>query len=170
MFNHFFRGHNRPLGVKRVMNTQNERREKSQENKLVAACSLVIQSSHLLKPERVLCSILTREAIHAQLPALTGPAGKTASPAKRRRNVLWSRTLFLWSAEKDIQLPGLAGTCRSDHLAPFGSDSTITMQTFDCHFASHRDFATEERMSWPVNVSPYHRVHPTLSELKKSNS
>lgn len=60
MFDHFFRGHNRPLGVKRVMNTQNERREKSQENKLVAACSLVIQSSHLLKPERVLCSILTR--------------------------------------------------------------------------------------------------------------
>lgn len=67
--------------------------------------------------------------------ASTRPAGKTALPAKRRSQALCSPTLPL-GTDTDIQLPKLADLPLRP-FDPFGSDSMLIMQTFDCPFPSH---------------------------------
>lgn len=98
----FFRGHDRPLGVKRMMNTQNQRERTGrggeiQNNKLVTACRIMFRDSEgfvfYFNKRSYSCSV-----------ASTRPAGKTDSPAKRRRNALCSTTLPL--------------KCREGHSAP----------------------------------------------------
>lgn len=132
--------------MKRVMNTQNQRQKTGRrggilENKLVTACT--VSSSRVL-----ICSNLRgfvfcfNKRGYSRPAASTGPAGKTALPAKRRSQALCSPTLPL-GTDTDIQLPRLADRPLRPS-GPFGSGSMLIMQTSDWHFTSHRNFATEE--------------------------
>lgn len=96
----FYKAQQAP-GVKRVMNTQNQRQKTGRrggilENKLVTACT--VSSSRVL-----ICSNLRgfvfyfNKRGYSHTTACTGPAGKTALPAKRRSQALCSPALPLGS-------------------------------------------------------------------------
>lgn len=53
---------------------------------------------------------------------------------------------------------------------PFGSDSMFIVQTFDCHFAFHRDFATEEKHTNQLTAVSTPEFTQLSIELRKSNS
>lgn len=96
----FFRGHHRPLGVKMVMNGQNQRKKtgrrgKIQENKPVSACT-VSSSRELSSAQTLEGSVFSfNKRGYSHSVANTGPAGKTASAPRKRSNGLCSTTLSL---------------------------------------------------------------------------
>lgn len=154
------------------MNTQNQRQKTGRrggilENKLVTACTVSSSRALICSNLRGFVFCFNRRG-YSRPAASTGPAGKTALPAKRRSQALCSPTLPL-GTDTDIQLPRLADRPLS-HLVPLALAPCSSCKLLIGISLPIETLPQRRETYWPLSRSQYLWVHSTLSELKKSNS
>lgn len=146
-FSQFFRGHHRPLVVKSVMNGQNQRkrtgrRGKIQENKPVSACT-VSSSRELSSAQTLGGSVFSfNQRGYSHSVSNTGPAGKTASAAKKRSSGLGSTTLPLEG--KGHPAPTAGGHVPLRPSPSLWPRLHAHQTKAECHLTSHRFCCKEE--------------------------